>query len=196
MSLMPYIKRGQGFELKIGDTIEIPGYNLKRLIYLGTRGSGRDADVIFRSMSEEGQILVCSKHHAMKLSNSVLNLSYETHCLSSGETGHFRRIQLDPEKDYSNMIQPYSPCALRGDSNLLPAHVHRQVGGTCYAHACATVLHAAESRIVGRKLESPEELAAKIISIHGSNGGNPFEVLQDLCKKGDFVSLSSFQTLT
>jgi len=59
--------------------------------------------------------------------------------------------------------------------------VHLQYGGTCYANACATVLRAAESRIVGRKVDTHDNLVKRIINKHGTNGGNTSMVLDEHC---------------
>lgn len=59
--------------------------------------------------------------------------------------------------------------------------VHAQSGGTCYAHACATVVRAAESRIVGRKVDPFDELVQRIISRHGREGYWTSKVLNEEC---------------
>mmetsp|Transcript_103400 Transcript_103400/g.183264 ORF Transcript_103400/g.183264 Transcript_103400/m.183264 type:complete len:367 (+) Transcript_103400:485-1585(+) len=59
--------------------------------------------------------------------------------------------------------------------------VHHQIGGTCYAHASATIVRSAEKRIVGRRLVSHEDLVGKIVQKYGCNGGHVKRVLQDEC---------------
>lgn len=54
-------------------------------------------------------------------------------------------------------------------------------GGTCYAHACATVLRAAEGRIVGRKVMEFDDLVAEIAGKYGSDGAHCTEVLKEYC---------------
>lgn len=50
--------------------------------------------------------------------------------------------------------------------------VHEQTGGTCYAHAVATVMRAAEKRVVGRELHKHEEIVSPIINKFGMNGAD------------------------
>ncbi|KAI9341263.1 hypothetical protein DFJ73DRAFT_961535 [Zopfochytrium polystomum] len=57
----------------------------------------------------------------------------------------------------------------------------RQRGGTCYAHATATVLHLALSRIVGRVPPSFAQLRDAIIAKHGKDGGRVVTVLAEMC---------------
>ena len=52
----------------------------------------------------------------------------------------------------------------------------RQVGGTCYAHAIATVIHLACSRVYGRKVEEFEEIKTKLIAEFGTDGANEITV--------------------
>lgn len=61
--------------------------------------------------------------------------------------------------------------------------VHQQTGGTCYAHAVATAVRAAESRIVGRTPETHAEIVERIVSKHGSKGGRVKKVLEEECPK-------------
>ena len=61
--------------------------------------------------------------------------------------------------------------------------VHKQVGGTCYAHAAATVLRAAEGRIIGRCPENFESLVDRIIAKYGSDGACSTEVLANECPR-------------
>lgn len=61
--------------------------------------------------------------------------------------------------------------------------VHKQVGKTCYAHATATILRAAEGRIIGRCPENFESLVDRIIAKYGSNGACTTEVLADECPR-------------
>ena len=60
-----------------------------------------------------------------------------------------------------------------------------QVGGTCYAHASATVLHLAMRRILGREGENPGfyKLRGEIIKKYKLKGGNTKDVLEEMCKK-------------
>ncbi|CAE8617221.1 unnamed protein product [Polarella glacialis] len=60
---------------------------------------------------------------------------------------------------------------------------HTQAGGTCYAHACASVIRAAECRIVGRVPQAHQELVDQIIARHGTSGGICRVVLQEECAK-------------
>ena len=60
---------------------------------------------------------------------------------------------------------------------------HKQTSGTCYAHACATAIRAAEARIVGRKLQSHDSLTEEIIKKYGTDGGHSETVLNDFCRK-------------
>jgi hypothetical protein len=59
--------------------------------------------------------------------------------------------------------------------------VHHQIPGTCYAHATATVIRAAESRIFGRRVEEHNAMVKRIIDQHGSNGGNETIVFEEEC---------------
>ena len=58
-----------------------------------------------------------------------------------------------------------------------------QEGNTCYAHACATVLYLSMKRILGRKGGYPrfEELRDECTRLFGSDGGDPLQVLLELC---------------
>lgn len=69
-------------------------------------------------------------------------------------------------------------------SELVRASVttHAQVGGTCYANAVATVVRAAESRIVGRSLEGHAAMVNRIVAKYGSNGGVVRTVLKQECE--------------
>ncbi|CAB4015138.1 uncharacterized protein LOC113681283 [Paramuricea clavata] len=60
-----------------------------------------------------------------------------------------------------------------------------QVGGTCYANACAAVLHLAMKRILGREDGYPDFHALKdeMIRMYGSDGAYTIRVLQTLCPK-------------
>lgn len=59
---------------------------------------------------------------------------------------------------------------------------HNQKGGTCYAHACASVIRAAQKR---NKLDykSHEKLRKRIIKKFGDEGANPDVVLKHYCKR-------------
>ena len=59
----------------------------------------------------------------------------------------------------------------------------QQTGGTCYAHASATVIRAAESRIIGRCPEDHDSMVERIIGKYGKNGADPNKVLNDECPK-------------
>ena len=54
---------------------------------------------------------------------------------------------------------------------------------TCYAHACATVLHLSMKRILGRKGGHPcfQELRDECIRRFGHEGADPRQVLQEMC---------------
>ena len=58
-----------------------------------------------------------------------------------------------------------------------------QIGATCYAHACATVLHLSMKRILGRKGGHPcfQELRDECIRRFGRDGANPLQVLREMC---------------
>ena len=55
------------------------------------------------------------------------------------------------------------------------------MGSTCYANACASGIRACESRILGRKLQSHEDIVKKIVLKYGNDGGDPLTVLLDEC---------------
>eukprot|EP00927_Polykrikos_kofoidii_P037869 TRINITY_DN32073_c0_g1_i1.p1 TRINITY_DN32073_c0_g1~~TRINITY_DN32073_c0_g1_i1.p1 ORF type:complete len:513 (+),score=42.28 TRINITY_DN32073_c0_g1_i1:183-1541(+) len=63
----------------------------------------------------------------------------------------------------------------------LSSYIHTQAAGTCYAHAVATAVRATESRIVGRHPKPHAEIVQEIVSRHGSNGADAFEVLRREC---------------
>ena len=69
------------------------------------------------------------------------------------------------------------------DRGAISTAVRRQEGGTCYAHAVATVLRAAESRIVGRNPSPHADTVASIVGRHGSDGGSVEKVLDEECPK-------------
>ena len=68
-------------------------------------------------------------------------------------------------------------------SAQMSTFAHDQEGGTCYAHACATVLRAAESRIIGRKPWTHAKYVDKMIKKFGSNGAHAKTVLQEFAAK-------------
>ena len=53
--------------------------------------------------------------------------------------------------------------------------------GTCYAHAAATVVRAAERRIVGRKLEEHFSMVARLVAKYGTKGASVAKVLEVEC---------------
>ena len=59
-----------------------------------------------------------------------------------------------------------------------------QIGATCYAHACATVLHLSMKRILGRKGGHPSfrDLRNECIDRFGRDGADPLQVLQEMCR--------------
>lgn len=59
-----------------------------------------------------------------------------------------------------------------------------QIGATCYAHACATVLHLSMKRILGRKGGHPsfKDLRNECIDRFGRDGADPLQVLQEMCR--------------
>lgn len=59
--------------------------------------------------------------------------------------------------------------------------VHDQLQKTCYAHCVATLIRAAEQRIIGRKRQAHDELLTSVIAKHGSDGGVVLDVLADFC---------------
>lgn len=61
----------------------------------------------------------------------------------------------------------------------------KQIGGTCYANAAATVLHLAMHRIVGRDGGYPmfQDLKNEMIEIYGTEGANTKKVLERMCPK-------------
>ena len=65
----------------------------------------------------------------------------------------------------------------------ISCEIHRQVGGTCYAHAVATALRAAESRIVGREPSPHADIVASIVGKHGDAGESVGKVLAEECPK-------------
>eukprot|EP00421_Protoceratium_reticulatum_P067336 CAMPEP_0168408690 /NCGR_PEP_ID=MMETSP0228-20121227/26800_1 /TAXON_ID=133427 /ORGANISM="Protoceratium reticulatum, Strain CCCM 535 (=CCMP 1889)" /LENGTH=555 /DNA_ID=CAMNT_0008422383 /DNA_START=1 /DNA_END=1665 /DNA_ORIENTATION=- len=90
-------------------------------------------------------------------------------------------LPLRPEQRTSwswEVITAENECLVRTSSG-----VHAQTGGTCYAHAVATVIRAAESRIEGRKLQEHESIVSPIIQKFGSNGADPEKVLRHECPK-------------
>lgn len=62
--------------------------------------------------------------------------------------------------------------------NFVSQTVHLQYEGTCYANANATILRAAESRIVGRELEPHEVIVQRLITKYGLKGADTFSVLK------------------
>ncbi len=69
------------------------------------------------------------------------------------------------------------------DSAFLSDTVHHQQGGTCYAHATATVLASVERRIEGRVPQDHWTIVSEITTKFGSNGASIDRVLEDECKK-------------
>lgn len=60
-----------------------------------------------------------------------------------------------------------------------------QQGGTCFAHASATVLHLSMKRIIGRKGGYPgfERLRDEMIRDYGIDGANTYTVLKTMCRR-------------
>lgn len=77
---------------------------------------------------------------------------------------------------------------------------HHQKGGSCYAHAGATVLRAAESRIFGRAVPTHREWVQRIVAEFGDAGGRPQEVLARFCGERHLsyrrVTEAALETLT
>ena len=71
--------------------------------------------------------------------------------------------KIDFEKYINNNINSFIPV--------------RQHGGTCYAHAIATVIHMSLSRIYGRIPPSFEEIKNNLINIYGKDGAITKNVL-------------------
>merc|ERR1712183_313052 len=65
-----------------------------------------------------------------------------------------------------------------GAPHSLP--VHEQNGGTCYAHACATILRAS-AVLERRPIECHKKLVEQITSRFGMNGGHCTQVLSHFC---------------
>ena len=53
--------------------------------------------------------------------------------------------------------------------------------GTCYAHAAATVVRAAERRIVGRKLEDHYDMVRRLVDKYGTKGHSVKPILEEEC---------------
>eukprot|EP01084_Bolivina_argentea_P030108 55831_1 len=82
----------------------------------------------------------------------------------------------------NNVNEPDSSSDLSQYANI-SVSVHSQVGGTCYANAIATVLRAAESRIIGRKLKPHSEEVNNLVVQWGADGADPIEVFLVECPK-------------
>jgi len=61
----------------------------------------------------------------------------------------------------------------------------QQVGGTCYAHACATAIHLSLKRILGRDDGYPtfENIRDQLIGEHGRDSADTFGVLERACPR-------------
>lgn len=97
-------------------------------------------------------------------------------------------LRSNPHFDASRSQCPVSPGRRRRyHRSKASTEVRNQQGGTCYAHAVATILRAAESRIIGRQCEPHSEKLARIVANYGAEGGDPRDVLASECPR---VSLS------
>jgi hypothetical protein len=69
------------------------------------------------------------------------------------------------------------------DKNRSVKVYNQEDGGTCYAHAAATVLHLAMHRIYGREHGYPtfEFLRDEMIRRHGKHGADTLQVLKEMC---------------
>lgn len=67
--------------------------------------------------------------------------------------------------------------------SLISDDIHSQKGGTCYANAIATVLRAAESRIIGRRLTPHSDLVRQLVDTWGDKGANEALVFAVECPK-------------
>jgi len=59
--------------------------------------------------------------------------------------------------------------------------MHHKHSGTCYAHAAATVVRAAERRIVGRKLEEHHMMVQRLVDKYGTKGHSVKPILEEEC---------------
>lgn len=90
-------------------------------------------------------------------------------------------LPLSPQRRTSfllDLLTAATPVAVRASTA-----VHQQTGGTCYAHAVGTVMRAAESRVVGRKLQEHETMVMQIIEEFGTHGADSRKVLEKECPK-------------
>jgi hypothetical protein len=55
--------------------------------------------------------------------------------------------------------------------------------GTCYANDTATIIRAAEARIIGRQIESHKAIVQRLVDKYGEDGAQFFSVLRKECKK-------------
>lgn len=60
---------------------------------------------------------------------------------------------------------------------------HNQVGGTCYAHAVASVINHSESRIIGRQYDDHWGKAKILINKFGTDGANTKKALAWMCNQ-------------
>lgn len=68
-------------------------------------------------------------------------------------------------------------------SKPVTPRAHHQVGGTCYAAASATVVHAALQRMRGCELPSWQSLYDELTTTFGFNGAVTEDAVAHLCKK-------------
>jgi hypothetical protein len=59
--------------------------------------------------------------------------------------------------------------------------LHSQSGGTCYAHATAHAIHAAEQRIFGRRPEDELRIVRRLAGRHGGEGYSAKKCLDEEC---------------
>lgn len=115
-----------------------------------------------------------------------MNAFFTTHkcgkfCKMFGLEGKKPELFLDPE--LSNTV--YCPTVNQHSRTIDVASrdVHDQIGGTCYAYACATILRAANNRVRGREPIKHAELVKIIVKVFGKNGGDSSKVLDLFCPK-------------
>lgn len=152
-------------------------------LYCGLHGGNTINDVLSASPA-------VSLHTAsqLQLNQTVVNLARQqlerNYQRETAET-------LEAQRANEQFLRQFLDRPRRGPAPAVPSTygleaaasecAHEQKGGTCFAYSSATVLRAAEKRIVGRRVPSHEDWVRHIVRQFGNDGGRPSEVLAWAC---------------
>ena len=168
---------GDVFEVAISDTAKT------RLVYFGKK----DGYLLFADPTGSKQYR-CTEHDAHFMLSSRETCTFLRNVfVFDGEEASRNAADLIEQTNWHRLRSlvdrnRHDLCNISIMSAPASEIVHKQKGGTCYAHACATAIRAVEARIIGRKLEPFQELVSAIVDAFGDDGGQQVDVLKKWCK--------------